>query len=56
MALCQFWKAKVVRRIAQTLVSKKCGEKKSSIRRAPITASGSARSRASSSRSRASRP
>lgn len=56
MALCQFWKAKVVRHIAQKFVVKKCGEKKSSIRRAPMTDSGSASSRAISTRSAVVKP
>jgi hypothetical protein len=48
VALCQFLKAKVVRHICQKLVSKKCRENISSIRRAPSACSDSASSRISS--------
>ena len=56
MAECQFWKAKVVRHRHQKLVAKKCGWKKSSIRLAPMSLSGSASRRVRSARSRVSRP
>lgn len=56
MALCQFWKAKVVRHIAQKFVMKKCSENRFWMRRAPMVVSGMASSRNSCARSAAFRP